>query len=66
MQHNHSFKKLKSSPGAQTVTHAALNCSAYVSNMTEKHQEAKYCNALHISVWFGSVDAFQRKESGYP
>ena len=36
MQHNHSFKKLKSSPGAQTVTHSALKFSGYVWNMAQK------------------------------
>ena len=34
-------KNLKTSPGTQTVTHAALKFIAYVSNVTEKQQESK-------------------------
>ena len=44
------WKKLKSSPRAQTITHAALKYSAYVSNVTENHQKGKYDSALNIRV----------------
>ena len=39
MQHNYSLKKLKSSPGAQTITHSALKFSEYVSNMAKNQQK---------------------------
>ena len=38
-QVNYSLKKLKSSPGAQTITHSALKFSEYVSNVAEKRQK---------------------------
>ena len=50
MQHNYSLKYLKSSPGAQTITHSELIFSAYVSNVTENHQKGKYDSALNIRV----------------
>ena len=43
MQHDYSSKRLKTSPGAQTITHSALKFSGYVSNMAEKQQKNKYC-----------------------
>ena len=45
MRHNYSLKKLKSSPGAKTITHAALEFSAYVSNVTKKQEKSEilYC-----------------------
>ena len=49
MQHNCSMKKLKSSPGAQTIIHSALMISGYVSNIPEKWQKNIYCFALNIS-----------------
>ena len=41
MQYNHSLKKPKIQPGAQTITHAALKFSAYVTNVIEKQQESE-------------------------
>ena len=41
MQHNSSLKNLKSSPGAQTITHSALQFSGCISNMAEKWQKSK-------------------------
>ena len=38
-QINYSLKKLKSSPGAQTIAHSALKFSGYVSNASEKRQK---------------------------
>ena len=38
-QVNYLLKKLKSSPGAQTITHSALKSSGYVSNVSEKRQK---------------------------
>ena len=43
-------KELKSSPGAQSITHFALKFSAYISNVAEKRQKSKILNALNISV----------------
>ena len=45
MRHNYSLKKLKSSPGAKTITHTALKVSAYVSIVTKMRQKSKilYC-----------------------
>ena len=40
-QVNYLLKKLKSSPGTQTVTHSALKFSGYVSNVSEKQQKNK-------------------------
>ena len=50
MQHNYSMKKLKSSPGAQSITHFTLIFSEYVSNVSEKRLKSKILNALNISV----------------
>ena len=50
-QVNHLLKKLKSSPGAQTITHFALKFSGYVSNVAEKGPKNKILNALNISVF---------------
>ena len=50
-QVNYVLKNLKSSPGAQTITHSALRFSGYVSNIPEKWQKNKYCFALNISVY---------------
>ena len=50
MRHNYSLKKLRSSPGAQFITHSALKFSEYVSNVTKNGRKAKYSNALNISV----------------
>ena len=50
MQHDYSLKKLKSSPGAQTIIHFALKFSEYVSNVSEKRLKSKILNALNISV----------------
>ena len=50
MQHDYSLKKLKSSPGAQTIIHFALKFSGYVSNVAEKRPKDKILNALNISV----------------
>ena len=44
------MKKLKSSPGAQSITHFALKFSGYVSNVAEKQPKSKILNALNISV----------------
>ena len=44
------MKKLKSSPGAQSITHFALKFSGYVSNVAEKRPKSKILNALNISV----------------
>ena len=41
MQHDYSLKKLKSRPGAQTITYSALKFSGYVSNMAEKGQKSE-------------------------
>ena len=49
-QINHSLKKLKSSPEAQTITHSALKFSGYVSNVAEKQLKSKILNSLNISV----------------
>ena len=38
-QANYLLKKLKSSTGAQTITHSALKFSGYVSNVSEKRQK---------------------------
>ena len=51
MQHDYSLKKLKSSPGAQTIIYFALKFSRYVSNVAEKRQKNKVLNALNISVF---------------
>ena len=39
MRHNNSLKKLRSSPGAQFITHSALKFSAYVLNVTKKAEK---------------------------
>ena len=44
------WKELKSSPGAQSLTHFALKYSGYVSNVAEKQPKSKILNALNISV----------------
>ena len=43
------MKKLKSSPGAQSITHFALKFSGYVSNVAEKRPK-NIVNAQNISV----------------
>ena len=40
MQHDYSSKRLKTSPGAQTITHSALKFSGYVSNMAQSRRNA--------------------------
>ena len=47
MQHNYSMKKLKSSPGAQSLTHFALKFSGYVSNVAEKRLKNKILNTKY-------------------
>ena len=51
MQHDYSLKKLKSSPGAQTIIHFTLKFSGYISNVAEKRPKNKILNALSISVF---------------
>ena len=51
MQHDYSLKKLKSSPGAQTITHSALKFNGYVLMFLKSGRKTKYYNALNISVY---------------
>ena len=70
------MKKLKSSPGAQSITHFALKFSGYVSNVAEKRPKSKILNisvcniivpwkVLKSSSRAQSISHFALKFNGY-